>query len=617
MDPAPTLRAGLDPAQRLPLVVTVGFTGHRSIDHEADATAQLERAFAAVMAAFERIIVAPLAGAYHGTPRMRLLTGAAPGADRLAARVWREQAMGEIHALYPFRAGAEAFTDQPAKALAETRVHPPADAPWTGFDSASLGLEPDLAHAEVSHWIVRHADVLVGWWNGESLAAGGAGDTIKKALQRGVPVIWLAPGESELRVIDPAAAELGADADEAMRALDRLARPLTTDALAALLSRPLTPPGALPPDLPNAEAAARGDYDAVDPLRRRPFPLGVIQRGLDVSVWRSFKRFEAIAGRVPPLRAAPTPTPPAIERQPGYARLHAASAEASGRANHLSDIHRSEQLLLIGIAIGAVLVGASPALFGGTTAAHTIAALVEFALGGAAAVIATLARRARRHRRWSDARRLAERLRAATASWPMGVDIDDGHAEPPQSWTEWRARAVLRAAGPRQGWIDRGAFDEAAGWAVARLIDGQIAYHNRQHQLSENIAGAIRAVEGFSFGLLMAILFAYLVMNWLHLEVIAIPAHLLGGIVTVISATAPAVGAGCLALEATNGFDEAAQHSARFKEAFEHLKAELGEGPPFAYHKTQAIIRRGAQYLVEDADSWRDRYLRRRIVRGG
>lgn len=87
--------------------------------------------------------------------------------------------------------------------------------------------------------------------------------------------------------------------------------------------------------------------------------------------------------------------------------------------------------------------------------------------------------------------------------------------------------------------------------------------------------------------------------------------------VTLVSAVAPAVGAGCLALEATNGFGELAQHSEHLEAEFERMRERLGEVGAEPYHHVQAVMRRAAQLVVEDADAWRDRVLRRRIVRGG
>jgi hypothetical protein len=617
---AATARALAKPGD-LPLVTTVGFSGHRAIEDSAEADRLIGEALAAVGAAFQTLQQAQ-GEAFAGSPGLRLLVGAAPGTDRIIAAAWRGARLGEVHLIYPFRepAGDAAFTDDPVKADPETRVEtPPAGEAWTGIDSVSLGLDHQRAHAEVGRWIIRHADLLVAWWNGEPPAGpGGAGDTVRRALDRGLPVVWLQPGQPHPRVVDPARLHQHADAAEMLTHLAEIAEPLDAERLAAVLAPALAPPG---DGVDDAETNARRDYAAVDPMRRRSAPLGLAQALLDRTLWRSFALFEAMTGGVRAASDERLGGPPSLAAQPGFQRLAAASRAAAERSTHLSSIHRSEQLLLIIVAILAVLTGALPALFEDPRQlanAHALSAGVEFGLGLFAFILVSAARRAHRHRRWSDGRRLAERLRAARATWPLGFDIADAQMQPAATWTEWRARAVLRAAGPPRGWIDRPRFDAEAAWVASQLIGGQIDYHARQHRIAENIERFVQRVESVAVFGLMGMLLAYLLLSgqaWITHG--PRPSHLFGGWVMVVSAVSPAIGAGCLALEATNGFGELARHSQHLEVEFGHLRERLGQIDHQPYHHVQSIIRRAAQLVVEDADAWRDRALRRRLVRGG
>ena len=616
--PIQALGAGED---RLPLVVTIGFTGHRTVEDPAAARDKIDAALGEIGRAFGVVAGGQLTRAYHGAPALRLLVGAAPGTDRIVAEAWRAAKLGEVHFIYPFRelgGGGDAFTDDPGAGDPATRVTPaPEFEPWTGIDAIDLGLAKTQSHAEVGRWIVRHADVLVCWWDGApGRGAGGTNDTIRRALERGLPVMWLGPGDMPSRLIDPEQSHPHADAAEAIADLASIAEPLDAAALAARLAFALTPPGGAAPHDP--EVAARIDYDAHDPMRPSRAPLGPMQALINRTLWRAFSLFQKVAGRPGPAPARADPPPPVITAQPGFARLAAATEEAAARADLLSSIHRSEQLLLILIAIVAVFFGALPALVGGSSDSnfHAYAAGIEFFLGLLAFVVAWAARRAHRHRRWSDARRFAERLRGVLATWPLGFDIADAHAGPAQTWTEWRTRALLRAAGPRRGWITRARFDATAGWATAELLDSQIAYHARQHRMAETIEHTMRAIENGAFALLMATLASYIVLSVFGPAAWTEP-HWFGGLVTLVSAVSPAVGAGCIALDATNGFGELALHSARLRGEFEALRSRVPSQQPPAYHPFSAIIRRGAELLVEDADAWRDRLLRRRIVRGG
>jgi len=633
MDNAPE-RAPDRPAEappdgaRLPLTITVGFTGHRALgEHSGEVAAALGAAFAVVrdsLAGLEATLLHPderLGDAYGGPARLRLVSGEAPGSDRLAIASWNAGQLGEVHPIYPFRdhATGGALTDHPDFATADAHVAPAAAAAaWTGLDATDLGLTRNQAHRQVGEWIVRHADLLIAVWDGAAIERqGGTGDTLRAALERGVPAIWVQPGEKRIRLIDPqklrrqgetpwSAAKVGAADD------------LGAGALTPLLLSALAPPGGAR-GARDPEVIARRDYVVVDPLRRRGWPLGPLQSLMDRTLWRSYRAFETIVGgRLDGREMAWDVTAPvSLKRQQGFAYLESTYDQAEARAARLSAIHRSEQLLLILIAMIAVFVGVAPALLDGAPGTHAAAAAAEFALGGVAFVVALYARQAHRHRRWSDARRLAERLRAARATWPLGVDIADAQVTPPRTWTEWRALAILRAAGPRRGWVTREAIRETVGWFEANLIDGQIDYHAKQAAVAARIERRIRWTENAAFGFLMTVLACFLAADVARRLGVWSPPHWVGGALIVVSAGAPAIGAACLALNATIGFSELALRSERMQREFEQMKRQLGAAPDFALRHIQDVARHSAQLLVEDADAWRDRLAGRRIVRGG
>ncbi|HUO12919.1 MAG TPA: hypothetical protein VMU37_09205 [Caulobacteraceae bacterium] len=644
----------------LPLVVTIGFTGHRALDDPNQATARIDETLGFIRQALKLVVEAPLRGAgeeqlghaFDGVAQLRLLTGDAPGADGLMIARWRLANLGEVHRLYPYRepGAGGALTDRPEHASHETLRTPPANEPWTGFDSVSLGLESQQAHGEVTRWIIRNSQVLVALWDGEQMTKpGGTGDTLRQALERGVPVIWLRPGERRIRLTNPNTAHRHGGVPDTHEGLAAISTELTAERLARLLGAAVAPPGAIRAQGRDPEVIGRQDYARVDPLAPWPGAFRLLQRCLNVSVWQTYRQFERLLGGA--AAGAPsggrTPPPEPLARQPGFTYLRDCLSEAAGRANQLSAIHRSNQLLLILLATIAVVCGAAPALsridpltiaaapsaahappVAGSarprdakqlesveTGSHAFAATLELAVVLLALGIAALAGRYHRHRRWSDARRLAERLRAARATWPLGVDIGDARVTPPRSWTEWRAEAVLRAAGPRVGWIDADSFRESADWVTRDLLDGQIAYHARQFRLSSRIGGVIHWTERGSFvvllGTLSGFLIGYLIdQNLLHR---GLPFYL-GNIVSVISSVCPAVGAACIALEATSGFGELEQRSERLEHEFRHYREELGEDEGMTYHHVQNVIRRGAQLLVDESGAWRDQVARRRLV---
>jgi len=652
--------AGDGATSQLPLVVTVGFAGHRAVGDAAQAEASLAQAFAiigeALAALPSQLLDAgeeTLGQAYAGDRRARLLTGAAPGADRLAIAQWRKRGYGEIHALFPFRDPATnvPLTDAPDHAQAEDRVEDLSIfTASSGIDAVALGIERDHAHSEVGRWIVRHSDLLVALWNGApAQGLGGTGDTVRRSLERGLPVIWVQPGEAQIRLLEPHQFHRHSQLDEAFAAPQSFAIPLTASALLTAIFPAFAPPPSQAHGSTDPEVASRKDFAHVDPLRRRFKLIAWRDAVLDHTVWAAFSGFKQTVGDVrhwTPPQTAPAPEPGVIAASAGYGRIQAAFDVADRRANRLSAIHRSQQILLVYVAVLAVFFGAAPALppILGVHIDHIQAAWAELLLGVFALLISTYAQRAHRHRRWSDARRLAERLRAALATWPLGADLADASERPAFTWTEWRARAVLRDAGPPPGWLDRAEFTHRAALASSLLIDGQIRYHSREHHIAEAIDRRIKIVEGLAFTVLMTAVASFLVASALTKHM---PAGVFG-VLTVISAVSPAVGAACLALEATNGFGEIARRSSRMRPEFERLKAEIdasrspsphqqeavlrdaaqlliddteswkaGPDRRLSLHHRQEVLRNAAQLLVEDADSWRDRVVSRRIVRGG
>jgi hypothetical protein len=627
----PTSSPETEPPPRLPLVATVGFAGHRIIDDPDQATELLNQAFAIVVKALKGLPSRPLdhgdehlGDAYDGPMRLRLLSGVATGADRLAISRWRAVTGGEVHALFPFRDSKkdQALTDHPAHAGVDDRVEDlTVFDGWTGLDSVGLKLERDQAHAELGRWIVRHCDLLIVFWNGRpGQGLGGTGDTVRRALDRGQPVIWLEPGHDQPRLMSTHEYRKLSQLDEAIAAPLSIAAPLTADALSKRLFGLFAPPPGVHGGAGDPDVISRQDYVKVDPMMRRNFLARWVNTLLDRTIWQSFGFFKRTAGGLSHWKPPATAAPPDITKQTepleatvGFERIHLAFEEADRRANHLSSIHRSQQLLLIYLAVIAVFFGAASALppIGPIHVGHIAAAWVELLLGVFALIISTFAQRAHRHRRWSDARRLAERLRAAQATWPLGVDLADASERPALTWTEWRARAVLRNAGPPTGWLGHAEFARRSAVAKALLIDGQIRYHARERHLAEHIEHNIHVIEGVSFGSMMIAVASFLVLSTISGK----QSDWADAIVALFSSVSPAIGAACLALEATNGFSEVARRSTRMRQEFEKLESEISTSKDLSLHHVQEVLRSAAQLLVEDADSWRDRLVSRKIVR--
>ena len=261
-----------EPGCRLPLTLTVGFAGHRELTAEVGKA--LEAAFALVKAALARLEETPLyggearlGGAYEGRSQLRLLTGDAPGADRLAIERWQAIKLGEVHRLYPYRdAGTGApLTDRPSRAKPEDHLAPPAPgSAWTGIDAVDLDLRIS-GHAEVGRWLVRHADVLVALWDGApGHGPGGTADTVLRTFEHRAPVLWVRPGHTEVRLIRPPKLGLAEAASQLMEKAAEDAEVASATALAAILAEAFAPPGEMLASGPNPEIRTRVDCTEKD-----------------------------------------------------------------------------------------------------------------------------------------------------------------------------------------------------------------------------------------------------------------------------------------------------------------------------------------------------------------
>ncbi|HEY5107253.1 MAG TPA: hypothetical protein VII73_10860 [Caulobacteraceae bacterium] len=624
-----------------PLALRIGFSGHRAVDRlgdEAVLSANLDAAFRLARDAVGAMAAMPLddcdeilGDAFDGPASLRLITGIATGADRIAIARWRVMAAGPVHALTPYLdpATGQPLTDEPSHAKWFDRVTDLGEFETsTCLDGAAAGRH---GHGELSRWIVRNCDVVVVVWDGGSaVGAGGTGDTVRLALHKGVPVLWIRPNAPDLQLLDPSSVWRDDGATEAAGHPARLTRPATIEALSTILFAAFAPP--LPrhrsleghASVGDPEIIARRDFARRDPLHRDGGLRSTLADLCDHTLWRAFDVFKSLAGKPPVIPRADPPAqlPADVAAQEGYRRLAAALDQADQRANRLSQAHRSQQLILLALAMLAVVIGVM-APDGSSPLMHLIAIGLELFFAVGILALWSLARRGHRHRRWSDARRLAERFRAALATYPLGIDIADEHADGAQTWTEWRARAVIRAAGVTGGVLDQDEVTARARWARTDLMDGQARYHAKEAHAGRKITERMHLWENAGFVALTAALLmgavAAAMLSFARLPPGAMAPGLQGlvTLATTLSVIVPSMGAVALALDSTNGFSELADRSAQLVPAYEDFSARMRKAAPISAALAQEIVREAATLLVSDTDSWRDRLVRRRLIRGG
>ena len=175
--------------------LTVAFTGHRRPMAAPGPLAEaLGTAFGMIVRA-----CAPKAGAAR-PPALHLVSGIAPGADRLAVVAARASGFARVTALVPYATAGGGLTDRAGEAGPDDLVSADLLA-GLGVDIVEVldGAGADAAgrdgHAELAGHLLARADLLVALWNGLPPAGpGGTGDVVRMACKAGTPVLWLVDG---------------------------------------------------------------------------------------------------------------------------------------------------------------------------------------------------------------------------------------------------------------------------------------------------------------------------------------------------------------------------------------------------------------------------------------
>ncbi len=133
--------------ERNPL--NVGFAGHRRW-LEVGSSAHVRRILRSVFRALHR-----------ERSKLVLWVGPAEGADKIARLAWLDERAGPSVLLKPEEAGG---------------------------------------HEAQARLLLNCSDILIVLWNGSrGRGPGGTGDTVRRALERGVPVLWIEPRGGRLR----------------------------------------------------------------------------------------------------------------------------------------------------------------------------------------------------------------------------------------------------------------------------------------------------------------------------------------------------------------------------------------------------------------------------------
>lgn len=611
------------------VAVTVSFAGHRRIEPGRLAPA-LERVFTVIAEAVAEMAQSPTGnnsetiGEAHAhvlkgsgaTPGRTLLIGFAAGADRVAVEVWRRLGLGKVHALFPYadpdQPEAFGWTDVPHRDP-DTRVDL-APAPgrdlqfhtWTSLDGSAADAAFPIrnAHMEQSRWLVRWSEIVIVAWDGAPpKGPGGTADTVAVSIAAGQPVVWIDTSTPDLqvRLISPDRFWRNSTHDEIRLSLkdDRAQRegillPLDARTLATMLVPRFAPPPA------ESERRSRMEFLAGEPSYGW---LTVRANKLLALCWKRLNNWLAPgAGGV----EAPLHTKTIIDTS---------LREYDERATKLGAIHRSAQVALLLTSVLAVTLGTLPAF---APELKLTAVCFELAVIWAAQRYYAMLSSTRTQFKWGDARRLAERLRALQATWPLGIDFGDERSEAAGTWTDWHARVIRRTVGAPLGDLSTVRLKQAAKRARDYgygIVDGQRAYHVVTHERMETLHHGLTLIERRAFWVLSGFLVTFILWYFVHLGAEALhleelahvldkPPAWLGGLLLMASAIAPAIAAACMGVEAKLAVLDTRDKSKALAERYQAYVRRITDDSLVL--RDEEVLRDAASTLVADVDRWRD-----------
>lgn len=572
--------------------------------------------------------------------RLTLLTGYAEGADRISAAAWRASKDRRIHAVFPYADQSEperyAWTHRSALPPPESLIYKidlnaPAGLPQ-GFDSLTVldgdasqtEVPPRSGHLEQTRFLVRWSDIcVVAWAGNKARGPGGTADMVAFALAKEMPIIWIDLAEDDLPVrwIRPQGLWSNIHFGEFVDALNpsaerdrhhersRLAPVLSPDELFHTLCRQFKPPEGADPnsDRHLTESALRLAYTADSmPKTPRLWPIAHKLSWLWRITYKSGGKTEPKTSAASPAQGARSPEnadlPVKID---GLIEAHFKKAETV--AGSIGDAHRGTQLAILLLAVLAVLLATLPVML---KEWKWQLVFLELLAVGTAGLLHFVLKKFASHRIWSDARRLAERLRVLRATWPLGFDIADGTARPPQIWTEWYAIAVCRAAGPPLGSLDTRRLKAALDFArddADGIVANQAKYHHLTMERSHRWHERLERLEKPLFALFVVILIAYLTIA----AVINVPDDWKQALV-IVSAFYPVFAGAMLAIEAKFHFQENSIKSKAFCKEFESIAETMADSPNVS--RSKELVWQAGRLLMSDVDQWRESADRRVAV---
>ncbi|GMU73090.1 MAG: hypothetical protein DYH14_08970 [Betaproteobacteria bacterium PRO3] len=573
------------------LSLSIGVFGHRPNRLPGAALDRVAEDIAAVLDALETEAAA--AGLRHrdvfapGKPELTIVSALAEGADRMVAEAGLVRGL-HLDAPLPFPVDAYALDFRSEAALAE--YHDLLGKARRVLELPGSRAARSAAYERVGVTILGVSDFVIAIWDGGAAAGrGGTTSMVTAAMRMGMPIVHIdATGAVRPRVLWGGFARMPAHAET----LDSLPALSLDVGMRRLVDELVRPP---------SEAEERRHLERYYGERARRFNVRIefpmlmalagVRRLCRADLWPRNARATAEAYCAPAtalLASTGMSTPTDTALSYGW---------ASAVGGYFGQVFRSAYVSNFVFGALSVAAAAASLIMG---AAHNLA-IVEVLLMGLVILNTWIGRHAGWHRRWIEAREIAERLRVATCVWALADRPAAFRGEEP-TWTGWYARAFVRMQGLRSGALDGAGLEEARRLLVDLLAD-QRNYH---HGTAVRMGTLERRLE--SFGLALFILTAAIALDHatgghgLHAVVPhGVNAGLLG---TTLGAALPALAVASYGIRVIGDIDGIARRSEHARAVLDELHGLASAEPPDLV-LLRARARSTVDAMLGDVANWR------------
>lgn len=574
------------------LSLSMGVIGHRPNRLPSDALEQVKQDIAATLArlrvAVDRSLDLHRAVFLAVEPRLTVISGLAEGADRMIADAALTTGYS-LDALLPFP--ADVYEADFAEAESRLDFRGLLGKARSVLELPGVREQHTDAYERLGITLIGLCDILVAVWDGGPPAGrGGTTSIIVASARLGMPIIHVdATGKQRPRILWGGFTQLpargGAIADLPSLPLE--------EGVDRLVEELLRPPS-------NQEERTRLSAYLAETIASRnlriEYPLLLALAGV-----RGFRRADFKPTR-PEAKAS------AFNKQ--AARLLAASSLATefGQAygwasavgERFAQVFRSAYVANFVLAAFAVLTAvvslhfSNKALFAAAEVVLMVLLITNTQIG----------RRMNWHRRWIEAREIAERLRVTTCLWALADRPSSFHGPEP-TWTSWYARACVRGQGIRPGRLDAAGLEEARAQLLA-LVDEQRSYH---HQTARRMGRLAYRLEVFGLALFCLTFLVALDHTFgepvMHFIVEHLPGHIDAGLLAItLAAGLPALATAGYGIRVIGDLEGAAERSEKCHHALDELHRTIVNDPP-ELNLLRTRARAAVDVMLSDVATWR------------